>query len=388
MTFGRIRLINLLGASITFNAAFFIPYGFLSLIGFPYFVYRLGMQTFLHGFFLGVSIFCIHFLWVLHVLWYHSQAPWWLCCIGYALFVGYCSATIGVLSWGVGMIVRRMTKFRCGIALCAAIVYLAFVEYAFFWPIGIPLGYPFLNPVLPLFECVKSAVPIRYSYVPPVTNRVINSGVWWSRYVSGVGHKVYQQLCAVQPTESLVVSPESMFPFSLNKHPECIALWSTQMRAEQNWLFGSLYTNAQGTFQVVYCLQGGLIKNFYVKKRLMPFAEYIPRVWNSCKYLRGLFVCPRGLFSVPSGTLGCDYFECDGTRLIPYVCLEFFCSSLQTFKHHREKNTPCLVLAFVNDSWFPSYFRQWMMWRVRYVALLTNLPVVYVGHFSNMKPLN
>jgi len=390
-------------ASISvFNFAFFIPQCAFLIILFPVLVFKAQPKTFKSGFLLGVLIFGPNMFWIMHVMTHHSHAPWWLSVLGYLVVVVYGALTCG--AWCA--ITKRVPGF---VRALSPVGYWIFVEYFFLWPVGIPLGYPFLNPCIPLaqYPCFLRGVsliavllgnPVQESvvesvvHVPPVWNRVLNTHAPWAQSAQGVGQKVYQLLVCNDghyDRASILVSPETMFRFSLNNYSDVVKLLSSALQEDQHWFLGSVYRCDKKAYQAVYWLQGeraqeSPIKNIYVKKVLMPFAEYTPRLWRWTNGLQEQCLGVSDGFYVPTGILGIEFFDVTPTqRIVPRICLEFFlANSFTEFRRYQESRKNIVVYAFINDSWYPEIFRQWMRGCAALKASLANVPVVMIGHFE------
>ncbi len=376
------------------------------ILAFPVFLWRAlnvytAKVTALQGGFLwGLIVFGMHFHWLAQLLLQHANASCAFC-----LFLYGCLVVYGALTTAVWFLV--MSMWRSLFFIPVFLAYWFWVDYFFLYPLGFGMGYPFINPLLSLVSyqpcrlllwCIgvlmygPTSQPLALPtvlHLPPVVSRAYHYDQPWRCNSDVVGHKLYRQLDRLaarlnaQPW-SFVVAPESTFMFPLHKHQDLIHLWSSALPPSTHMMIGSIYKDERGGhYQAVYWLHGCLIINVYVKKMAVPIVETMPAQWrNSC--LHNLFLkegegeCRSMTKQLP----GCvDYFDISAqVRVIPQICLEFYCNSGATIRRHLNYNTYNYVFLFLNDSWFNSFFCS-LLYRLAVLkAQLIGVPVWYIGH--------
>ncbi len=389
-----------------FNLAFFFPEqcGFLIL----FFLIPLGLvvATTRHawrvGFSWGLCIFVLHFSWLFLVMLRNSDAAWWLAVAVYLFVVAAFSATSGCWLWITSLVTTGWKR-----ALWFVFTTIGYWSVAVNWivrPLGLE-GYPFINPLLPLtvyrpfLKCVALAAMIvgrpcshpRHDlssvvYCAPVVNRVVNAQAPWRTNAQAVGKRIYDELInlhAVNSQNKLYVTPESMYCFRLNYHPEIVTMWSSVLLPDEDLLMGSVIERAGRYYQAVFWLRKSLIINFYVKKLLTPFVEKIPDYLKTFEPLKQPFLGNAVEFCDGEQGFGTEFFDIGPhLRVIPRICLEFFFCSAHDFDAVRVTDRDAWIFVFANDSWFDRYFRKILFLTAVLKANYSGLPVLYSGHFG------
>lgn len=415
------------------QCGFLIPFSFIALGR----VVMTMRRAWLCGFIWGVGIFAPHFSWLLLVMLRNSSAPWWLAVIVYLLVVIYFAMTSGCWLWiaslcpvdlhenevipskegiqarsplGVGDDVKSqqsLVSIRWKRGLWFVGTSLAYWCVVINWtvrPLGLA-GYPFINPLLPLtvyrpfLKCVTLVAMLlgrpcsmpRYDmndivYCPPVVNRLLHTTANWRTDAYEVGKKIRDELVALHTTHTqhgLYVTPESMYCFRLNYHPEIVDLWSTALLPDDDLFMGSVIERAGRYYQAVFWLRKGLIINFYVKKLLTPFVEKMPDTLKNFEPLKQPFLGNTVEFCDGTCGFGAEFFDRgEHLRIIPRICLEFFFCSAHDFDAIRTTERDTWIFVFANDSWFDSYFRKILFLITVLKAHYSGLPILYSGHFG------
>ncbi len=430
-------------SALMFDLAFFFPEqcGFLILFSFISlgFVAVTMRRAWIGGFVWGVGIFAPHFSWLLLVMLRNSSAAWWLAAIVYLLVVGYFAVTSGCWLWLASLCpvdlyenevipskagIQKNTRFPLGggndvksqqslvsigwkRALWFIVTTLGYWCVVINWtvrPLGLD-GYPFINPLLPLtvyrpfLKCValvammagrQCSMP-RYDlndvvYCPPVVNRVVNATASWRTDAHEVGKRIRDEFIALSAAHSqdgLYVTPESMYCFRLNYHPEIVALWGNALQPNDDLFIGSVIERAGRYYQAVFWLRKSLIINFYVKKLLTPFVEKMPDTLKTFEPLKQPFLSNTVEFCDGMRGFGAEFFDRgDHLRVIPRICLEFFFCSAHDFDAIRTTERDTWIFVFANDSWFDSHFRNILFLIAVLKANYSGLPVLYSGHFG------
>jgi apolipoprotein N-acyltransferase len=389
-----------------FNLAFFFPEqcGFLIL----FFLIPLGLAvaTTRHGwrlgFVWGLCIFAPHFSWLLLVMLQNSEAVWWLAVIVYMIIVVCFSATSACWLWLTSLVPEGMKR-----KLWFIVTTIGYWSIAINWvvrPLGLA-GYPFINPLLPLtvYRPFLKGVALvamlagrpcslpRYDlnsvvYCSPVVNRVINAKACWRTDAYAVGKRIYEELATLHTANSqngLYVTPESMYCFRLNYHPEVVTMWGRALLPEEDLLMGSVIERTGRYYQAVFWLRKGLIINFYVKKMLTPFVEKIPTLLKTFESLKQPFLSNTVEFCDGTQGFGAELFDIGPRlRVIPRICLEFFFCSAHDFDTVRVTDRDAWIFVFANDSWFDRYFRKILFLTAVLKANYSGLPILYSGHFG------
>ena len=387
-------------SAVSFNLAFFSPttLGFLivaSLLLLTIFFRRLKIKDFFGW---SILIYFPHFIWLYTLLLTKSNASFLLAT---AIYFGVSTYFVCLT---ILFFVLIRVFFRSIIILVGSVVlYFYIIEKYSLWFIDKISGYPFINPLIPLV-CFLSGPNLEsknYSKetLSSETFNVIELFVDGERYelyhlrpvktfchgksksINDYSQKIYQNLCALDlynkqnGVKKIVLAPESTFPFPLNKNQEQLDLWSLALPKDTNFLLGSCRLEQGKTYQTVYFTRNGLIINFYDKTHLVPFVEKVSKKYNDWPWIKSLFLkrgfsfnrSKREEFSGVSNVIGHKI-------IIPRICSEFFFCFNNLVGHNK------LIILFVNDSWFASYFRRLMYGLVKLRSLQAKVPVIYVGH--------
>lgn len=395
-------LLHILLSAAACNLAFFSPdhIGFLVLFAplpLLHFFYSFPSPWtgFKAGWWWGLCIFGFHFTWLLELLLRHTAASRVVCWSLYVLVVSYFALGSACWLWITALLSQRYRILPAFV--CSSILYWYYIERWIFVLPGLGTGYPFLNPCIPLASytlflrmisvaslSVASPVakPVNVAHILPVINRVKNITAGWRASPQGVAHKIHYQL-SVHERSDVYVTPESMFPFALNQHPELIRFWATALPQAGHLFIGSIFQKGDARYQAVYWLQQNLIINLYVKKMLTPFVENIPTAWRNVPKLKQLFLKDGTEFCDESVSESVEYFDVTPTlRIIPRICLELFFLNRTDFEQYQDPSKNIKIFFFANDSWFNEFFRKLMYNFVTIKSHRIGLPIVYIGHFG------
>ncbi len=386
------------------NGAFFLPnyLGFLIVLFLiPVFLCVMSKKiSFAKGVGWGLGVFGPHFVWMFCVLYYKSQAPWWLACLLYGLVVSIFSLSSGVWWWLMGIISHRLSGFYRIFAFIIPTVgyYAYFTRYAL-WFTGQIEGYPFLSPFIPLvhytwFMPVLVQMGILL-YGPPVHNKIELRNLATSPLICRVlpekreeiyslMRDLHDKLRVLRNTSEgqlCVVAPESACPVSLNKYPKFVSYLHGALHYDDHLFIGSQAEVNDKYYQTVYWITQGRIINFYVKKHRVPFTEKIPKFWRKNILLHNMFLRDTVAFSKRC-PVSVQVFDTGSYRVIPQICSEFFFNpDLAALKAHVMGDGRLFyIFLFVNDSWFVGYFRTIIERLARVNGALVGLPVVYISH--------
>jgi apolipoprotein N-acyltransferase len=214
------------------------------------------------------------------------------------------------------------------------------------------------------------------------------------RYANLIAQKIYDELCKLELhkiqhkyKDIIVVSPETAYPFFLNKHMNHVKLWTCALPSNTHFLLGSQrleeVDSHEQVFQTVFWLHEGLIMQYYDKKHRVPFVEYVPNNWKHLTWAQNLFLRKKKGFDIScKESITCFYISKE-LMIVPQICSELFmklnCNILKQYK--KAKGCCQLVVCFfVNDSWFMSYFKNILRFLSKLRALEINIPIFYISH--------
>lgn len=368
-------------------------------------------MSFARGFIWGVLVFAPHFIWLFILLLTKSCAPLSLALAGYSSIVLYYCVSSGIWFW----LMRLTSRWCCGMrGFCFLVVTVAYYYFIDEWSlvfVGYREGYPFFNPLIALSHykpvlwlvasmgsCVRWVLfgglvginplahdALQFMYQAPVMSCSDN-------YLTA-GQKIYQALAKlpigtkkVRKNEKpmVIITPETFYPFSLNHHPEQLALWTNALPQDTYVVIGSQRTEGHKFYQAAYLAHNGLIKKYYVKCHCTPFVEKIPKLWRFMRPLREAFLknsdeFSRGKQALIDGTFALG----GGIVLIPQICSELFfkTTSHQIWQAGLSAMPQKVALVFlVNDSWFVYYFKRLLQAATKIKAAYLGIPIMYIGH--------
>lgn len=325
-------------------------------------------RAFLIGFYWGILVFSPHFIWLFELLLNKSFAPIWQSVDIYLFAIFYFSLTSAL--W---FLFSRLLKKTWGIFL-SAYIYFLFIEKYSLLLLGRVEGYPFLNPLIPLAKYKWFLVfytflfngnfnlpnldlkGCKVVYLKPVVKSFNQRPEDLSPIM--VGQKIYHELSSLNLEKYssyenvIVVSPETAYPFPLNKNLDQIKLWNCAMPKNCHFLLGSQRETGAKLFQTAYWLHGCRISDFYDKKHCVPFVEKTHSFWKRIPWANNIFLKKTSPFQ--KGKIKGEVFEISkDLNIQPQICSEFFCDN----NLHKSKSDNTIVFLFVNDSWFLNYFK-------------------------------
>lgn len=175
-----------------------------------------------------------------------------------------------------------------------------------------------------------------------------------SANVSGAGAKVIDVAAATTERRTLVVWPESSFPFILTQTPEAIARIADALQPGETLIAGAARIEGEDldrdpVYNSVYVIDDqGAILDARDKVHLVPFGEYLPLQ----SFLEGLGL--RQLTDLPGG------FSAGGTRspvplagapsFLPLVCYEIIFPGEIAAGEGAER--PGFLVNVTNDAWY------------------------------------
>ncbi len=420
-------LFKILLSAILFNLAFFFP-GYLGWAIIPSFiflfqakfllVYSNFFKNFKIGFLWGLLVFSFHFIWLFELLLNKSAATFVLSMIIYLLIILYASFTSGLWFLGTRLIfssfdtICKANHLGRAVTSKAAFLTIFFSTFSYFYFLqkysafflGKVEGYPFLNPFIPLakykwFLCIyfflihghfnfpnQKLKNTKIFYLKPVVKSFNQKSQNLSASV--VGQKIYHQITELnlEKFESryknlIIVSPETAYPFSLNRNLQHLKLWNCVLPHKAHFLIGSQREEQGKIFQTVYWIHASRIIDFYNKKHQMPFTEKIFSFWKGFNWSKSLFLENKLQFQKGEGNLKKSIFQIsEELYIIPKICSELFLDGSLGIKELLKDKKPVLIFFFVNDSWFIRYLKRIMENFVALKSAQIGLPIVYITH--------
>ncbi len=189
--------------------------------------------------------------------------------------------------------------------------------------------------------------------------------------------------------QSLVLLPESAFPFLLEEEKDLQALVSVSYGCDI--ILGCYRSYKNGTANACCWFSDGVLEQTYIKQHGVAFVERLPW-WCDCSYIKNFFSSVGCEFFVQGN---CEekpcFFEMGEVCFVPLLCSELFFMQGQelSLKNVRiPENGSFCALALVNDAWFLGSSVPALLWRVaalRSVASSTSLLYVsylYEGFFD------
>lgn len=421
-------------SGLTLASAFLFPsYFFIGSLFFciPLFarIIQKNDLTWYHGFLWGIIFFSLHWLVLIPLLYSKAQGMYRM--FFYPLFVFYASCWTSI--WFFFMsIFARQKKAYASIFITWIYFYL-WEHYGFFFmnrEIGYCLGSPllplnsifgwrllvhFFNINILLFGVILGQYFLSWWYVKkrhgtPLLWFIFFIGIlfflshFFQPFVQNVdSSKTYNHIVHITPlsknstdywhdaqqlsnkfaqviqkhTEcTLLIMPESSFPFPLNRHVDVIQLWTERALGENIGLIIGAHRQEGGQlFNSLYYIKNDHIMYIYDKKKLVPYVEYVPSL-NSSKIMHTLFLDNSCIFS-PARANRDDSFTLDNWSIAPQICFDFFCHFPE-----KEKNNNCFMVI-LNESWFSfTYIQHLMFLYACFISSYLQVTIFYIAYHN------
>ncbi len=371
-------------SALLYNFAFFFPetIGFLILFYWIplYYLFKLRLK-FIWGFLWGLFIYIPHCFWLLLLLLTKSQASIMLSCMLYTIVIIY----LGVIS-GLWFLLHNIFRQKSYFFYISIFFYYVLLERYILWFLDMKrIGeyrYPFFSPFIPLASyksLLKAFLFSQTLFLEKIPYQIIHLKPDVSKETAEeIGHQIYHEfsrlnLNNIQPT--IIVAPESIFPFDLEKYQHIIELWSSVLPKNTHMFIGACYSKQVRSelkwYQSVYHINIGRIIQRYDKKILVPLVEKQTWPWEKYLWSKGLFLNNKREFNEGDSSIT---FNLPHFKIQPIICSEIFLGSEQLSEN--------IIFTFINDSWFHPIFQTWMK---NYIKLLSiKKPIIYIG-FKDLK---
>lgn len=210
-----------------------------------------------------------------------------------------------------------------------------------------------------------------------LTNRLPVAILPWGR-----AQYLFRELHNLDGQSGVIATPESFFPFPLNRHPDMLGFITSALSSGQCLLLGGQYEQNDGKiFQATYIMTSQGIKEVYLKQHAVPCFERMPWYLQGVKKICQLFDAEQS-FSCMQKKLGsCGVFY-DGVRIVPRLCSDFFLvtSAVDLGKLRHRCGDRLVVVLQVNDTWFVGYMRALLRQVACMRAWLAGVNLVYIGY--------
>lgn len=313
---------------------------------------------------LGILFFSIHFRWLFLLLIEHSCATWLMSFLIYIFFVSYFS-----ISWLLFVsLLKKVSSFVKSISFKIIIsstlfcLYLVFLDRLILYPIFPGQRYPLCSPIIFLMpDKTESETDIAFLRPEPEEER---------GDVLCLAQKIAQQLSSLKMSSiknKIILAPESTFPFPLNEYPQIVRWWSLSMAKDVHLLIGAQRSELGKFYQTVYWIHGGRIIEVYDKLAPLPIAEEKSNneIWSN------LFLKNKN--SISSGRQT-KIFDLGFIKIVPQICSDLLNDNLPAL------DSSTFICYFMNDSWFPDYFKQLLKKYLILKTLLSKAPAIYITH--------
>jgi len=405
-------LLNILLSTLLFNIAYLWPdyFGFAVLLFWiPIFFIIENLlnykRAFLTGFLWGMVTYSIHFIWFFILL--RTKAYTTLLSAFYIYFfiVSIFAITSGVCFLILFFIKRLFKRIILKIFMFLFVwwFYFLFLSDYFFKILNKNIKYPFILPTVPLASFKIFLKFLAFLYFP-LNNpnqisvdkfKALNEQIFYIQPGADLAYKysheiaidkIYCNILNIKREKSLnkedkatfFLMPESAFPFVLNNYNFDELKLKKALSDKDNLLLGGFHEKNGKFFQSIYLIRKGRITQIYDKTILVPGAEKLPKFWRKYfPFIEKLFLKDKRILS--KGKFSNCYFELiDDFKIVPKVCSEFFWQSDASFECTNTTG-PKVIFAFINDSWFCSYFRKLMQNYAQIRVVKSGISVVYIG---------
>ncbi len=181
-----------------------------------------------------------------------------------------------------------------------------------------------------------------------------------------------QALVDERPGITHIILPESSYPFPLHEHAPALALLWVDTGA--TIIIGAQRVEQGRLLNTLFIVSQQCISDYYDKKLLMPFTEFLYYPWRACTGAKNLFL-KESMEFYPQEAKSFIFKLGDTCSMQPLLCSELFLSGNPPLR-------ATTLLCGINDSWFSMAIqRRWMFLYARYKAIEWSTDMLYIGHY-------
>jgi len=349
-----------------------------------------------------------------------------------SLLIVYCALYSATWFWIATVVSTRLLSpmqwWRIVCWIGATIAYFCALDLILLKIIGLPRGYVFASPLVPLahhsawlvclswlssygalallvtnsalfsawlvyarsgyfFVACCCMVPFLYGWISPPRNHIPNFNQMivcaippdeqCLQHPLDAAQEIQRcitQACVSQPMAMCVCFPESTYPFPLSEYPHVLKVWQENAPHDCTVLMCCHDVVDNNLTNKLILMREGRIIQSYDKKIYFPFVEYIPYPWQSISWVKRLFLENKRTFRQTE--LCRPLMQLTPTLTVaPYICADLF------FGYPDCDEGACPILWLVNDSWFSCrYLRHTLFLFAKLQACMHKRPIIYVGH--------
>jgi apolipoprotein N-acyltransferase len=276
-----------------------------------------------------------------------------------ALSSVYCISFVVLLSssllYNIVVTIKQKRPLICGLSILALI---------FIWVLGNYLG--------KISWTQPYGAPIKVSLV----QGNIPQEIKWSADTVQLTLDTYRTLSEQHWDSKLIIWPESAVPLSMQNAEDFLDEMDNKASQHQSNLITGIpvQANRQGQYYNAVILLGSN-KGYYIKRRLVPFGEYVPFSGVLHRLLDVLKI-PMSDF-IPAGTAKAGALQIDNIKIAAFICYEIAFPELVYFKD----NNINMLLTVSNDAWFGHSIAQVQHLEMAQMrALELGRPVLFVSN--------
>jgi apolipoprotein N-acyltransferase len=439
------RFFSVVFSSLGLASAFLWPkvcYGNVFLFLCPLFYFQMRSIFFLRyrdGFYWGFLFFLFHTVAFLHYFFESTHTRIW-CLVFFLFFIVYLASCSGVWFYCMGKL-AQYSKIYFDIELVLLVVityfYFVFISHCALFPLGVLKGYGLASPILPLVKDVRwlkmlpvmgslgyqfflilfqalfagllirmrllygllfvlVSFPFFYGWVVPIANNMKNYDL-----LEEVGYISLKKSSTTFPLDraqdldtqidsylsdknkkKIIFTPEEAFPYMLNEHPDIINLFKkNSLKGGVVLLLGCHRKKEDKCLNTIALLSEVDRIQYYDKKELVPFVEYIPWPWSFLFSYQSLFYKKLPFSLQNKEGLSVNFIIKNiSFVIVPYICSDIFFEKKCSFYSLNEKRRHAIV-CFIGDQWSSySYMRELMYYFAKLKSIELDVPLFYISY--------
>ena len=193
-----------------------------------------------------------------------------------------------------------------------------------------------------------------------------------------VAQEIYyriRRLLKQHPEVRYIVMPELSCRFALNERQDVIDLWTHNALGDQvGLLIGACKKKDENIFNSFYFIQQGRVQQVHDKTCLMPFAEYVSKIYRIFSFTKKLFL--NGAICFTPGTKNVHFWFKEGHSCKNYICAEALFAKK---KYSNLLSDNDFLLSIFNDALFSNSFHHLFVLWVKLQGLKQNKVALFVG---------